>query len=110
MNLAPNAGFAIRWMDYVPVEGNRDFFIVQIHERKSLRSKIYIRRYLVHEIQTNEEGRCFRMKKSLLAHKSENREEFYNVLIGPNPQCDCRGWSAHGKCCHVEVLVAWQQS
>lgn len=110
MNLEANQSFAIRSATYTPVPAKTGVFgILEISEQRAKTSKVYTRRYLVHDLgmSQDEMGRAFRIKKSLDANKSE---EFYNVLIsifGPRQhRCECKGFASHGLCCHVESLQA----
>jgi len=111
MNLPKNTTFSIRSVNLSPIESNRGYYIMQVEERRSKTSKLYTRRYLVHDLgmAPDKLGRHFRVRKSRDALNKE-QEDFYNVLLsafGPTKHsCDCKGWVANQVCVHVESLVA----
>ena len=46
--------------------------------------------------------------RGLLLHKHDGTS--YAVLLsGPDSECDCKGFTSHGHCKHVESLLALQQ-
>jgi hypothetical protein len=66
-------------------------------------------RYILTELPTGWDGRAFKLLKPLGESGTDISEDAYHVFCGRNGQdrqCDCKGFSRHGHCKHVEAARA----
>jgi hypothetical protein len=49
--------------------------------------------------------RCRRLTKFATQQKP-GEPDHYDVVVGPTPSCECRGWLRWGHCKHLESLTA----
>jgi hypothetical protein len=52
-------------------------------------------------------GRCFRLVKFTTSTGTDEGADHYDVCLdGPGSDCSCKGFLRHGRCKHVEGLLA----